>query len=95
MRHHLVRTARPDVAPAEFILEPGVAALGHGPLLVTHGVRRFELLLFPAARVVVDQRYMAQTGAVLVQFLAAVRRVGSVFLSGFSRASIAVPSRLM
>ena len=75
MRHHLVRTAHSDVAPTKFILEPCVAALGHGALLVAHGVGRFKLFLQSAARVVVDRRNVAQTSAMLVQLLAAVRRV--------------------
>ena len=54
MRHHLVWTAHPDVASAKFILAPCVASLGHGALLVAHGVGGFNLFLRPTACVVVE-----------------------------------------
>ncbi len=72
MAHHLGGALHAHLIAAELVLEPRVAALGDGALVVAHGVRRIERLLESATWIVIDQRYVVQAPAVLVQIEAAV-----------------------
>ena len=56
----------------KLVLESCVATLGHRALVVADGLRGVELNLLATARIVVDQRNVAQAFAVLAQLYAAI-----------------------
>ena len=82
VRHDLGGTPDAEGVAAELILEPGIAPLGHGALVVADGVGRLEFLLFAATRIVVNQRNMIQAAAVLMQFDAAIGGIHHVVKAG-------------
>lgn len=69
MAHHLGSALDHDVVAAELVLEAGIAALGGGALVVADGLGRIEFNLGSLAGVVIDQRHMPQTAAVLPNLL--------------------------
>ena len=76
--HDLGAALDPEGVTAELILEPRIAALGDGAFVVADRVGRLERLLQAAARIVVDQRDMAEATAVLMQFEAAIGGIHDV-----------------
>ncbi len=82
MSHHFGVAFDRDGLTAEFILQPGVAPLGGGPLVVADRFSRREFDLLSAARIVIDQGDVAQALAVLAQVGAAIGRIHEVVKVG-------------
>lgn len=74
-----------DHAATELVLQARVGALGDAALAVPHSVGGFKEVLVARARIVIDQRYMAQAAAVGVQLLAAIGCVHYVVQVGGAR----------
>lgn len=67
MAHDFDGPLNPQRGAAELILEARIAALRHCALVITNRVCGFKFFFEAAARVMVNQRYMIQASAVLMQ----------------------------
>ena len=76
--HHLGVALDPQVVAAELILQARITALRGSALVVADGFGRGERDLLAAARVVVDQRNVAQASAVVAQLGAAIGGVHQI-----------------
>jgi len=80
--HHFRRASDPEGIAAEFVLDPRVAALGGGTLMLANRFGRGEFDFRTTARIVIDQRNVAQAVAVLTQVAAAIGRIHEVVQVG-------------